>query len=66
MPFPINPLAMLANSLVFGTLRGAPSVCLQGLKQSKSFADSMQCVTCRWGSWLSARVHQESFIDPLA
>lgn len=41
MPFPINPLAMLANSLVLGILRGDPSVCLQGLKQTKSCADSM-------------------------
>lgn len=66
MPFPISPLAMAAKPLVLESLRGDPSVCLQGLKKTKSCADSMQCVTCRWDSWLSARVHHESFIDPLA
>lgn len=41
MPFPINPLSMVAKSLVLGTLWGDPSVCLQGLKKTKSCADSM-------------------------
>lgn len=38
-PFPINPLAMVAKSLVLGALWGGPNVCLQGLKKNQ--------ITCR-------------------
>lgn len=35
MPFPINPLAMVAQSLMLGALWGDPSMCLQGLKKNQ-------------------------------
>lgn len=57
MPFPINPLALGDKPSVLGALWGNPSMHLQGLRQTKSRANNMERVTCRWGSWLCARVH---------